>query len=113
VIYHLALRRDWEQAQRDGAYTQSTIGRTLADEGFVHASSAAQWPVVRARFYDAVDEPLVLLHIDEARLRSPVVVEVGDPATGELFPHVYGPIDLAAVVATSRLEPPHGPGAPV
>jgi uncharacterized protein (DUF952 family) len=112
VIYHLAQQADWEQAQRDGAYTRSTIGRSLDDEGFVHASSAEQWPVVRSRFYAGVDEPLVLLHIDEARLSSPVVVEVGDPVTGERFPHVYGPIDLEAVVATTRLDPPHGaPGS--
>ncbi|GAA2160780.1 uncharacterized protein (DUF952 family) [Humibacillus xanthopallidus] len=113
MIYHLAQQSGWEQAQRDGAYTQSTIGRSLDDEGFVHASSAQQWPVVRSRFYAAIAEPLVLLHIDESRLSSPVVVEVGDPATGEEFPHVYGPIDLAAVVATTRLDPPHGRTGPV
>ena len=108
MIYHLARQADWERAQCDGAYTWSTIGRSLAEEGFVHASSADQWPVVRSRFYARVDETLVLLHIDESRLSSPVVVEVGDPVTGERFPHVYGPIDLTAVVATTRLDPPHG-----
>lgn len=108
MIYHLAQESDWEQAQRDGAYTRSTIGRSLDDEGFVHASSAEQWPVVRSRFYAGVDEPLVLLHIDQSRLTARVVLEVGDPVTGEQFPHVYGPIDLAAVVETTRLEPPHG-----
>jgi uncharacterized protein (DUF952 family) len=107
VIYHLAQQSDWEQGQRDGAYTRSTIGRSLDEEGFIHASSAEQWPIVRSRFYAGVAERLVLLHIDEALLTSPVVLEVGDPASGEQFPHVYGPIDLAAVVETTRLEPPH------
>ena len=108
MIYHLAQQSEWEQAQRDWLYARSTIGRSLADEGFVHASSAEQWSVVRSRFYADVTEPLVLLHVDESRLTSPVVLEVGDPATGERFPHVYGPIDLDAVVATTRLDPPHG-----
>ena len=81
MIYHLAEQAHWQQALRDGTYAQSTRGRTLAEEGFIHASSAEQWPVVRSRFYADVAEPLVLLHIDEARLGSPVVHEVGDPAT--------------------------------
>ena len=91
MIYHLAEQAHWQQALRDGTYTQSTRGRTLAEEGFIHASSAEQWPVVRSRFYADVAEPLVLFHVDESRLGSPVVHEVGDPATGETFPHVYGP----------------------
>ncbi len=108
MIYHLAELPHWEQAQRDGVYTRSTLGRSLEDEGFVHAASAEQWPAVRERFYASVSEPLVLLHIDEARLTSPIRLEVGDPVTGERFPHVYGPIDLAAVADTTELQPPHG-----
>ena len=107
MIYHLAEQAHWEQAQHDGAYTRSTIGRSIDDEGFVHASSAEQWPGVRARCYAHVTEPLVLLHIDETLLSVPVVLEVGDPVTGERFPHVYGPIELGAVVATTVLQPPH------
>lgn len=107
MIYHLAEAAHWEAALREGRYARSTLGRSLEDEGFVHASSSEQWPVVRSRFYAQVAEPLVLLEIDETRLTSPVVREVGDPATGEEFPHVYGPIDLDAVVATTRLDPPH------
>lgn len=107
MIYHLAEQADWEQAQHDGTYTRSTRGRSLEEEGFIHASSAEQWPVVRSRFYADVAEPLVLLHIDESILGSPVVHEVGDPTTGETFPHVYGPIEVAAVVDTTLVEPPH------
>lgn len=107
AIYHLAQQSHWEAAQRSGSYRQSTVGRTLEQEGYVHASSAEQWPVARRRFYAAVDEPLVLLEIDEAALSAEVVREPGHPASNELFPHVYGPIELSAVVATTRLDPPH------
>ncbi|GAB2753598.1 DUF952 domain-containing protein [Terrabacter koreensis] len=107
MIYHLAEEADWEQARRDGSYTRSTRGVSLEEEGFIHASSEQQWPVVRARFYADVAGPLVLLHIDESRLTPEVVHEVGDPATGESFPHVYGPIDVDAVVDTTVLPPPH------
>ncbi|NUO89390.1 MAG: DUF952 domain-containing protein [Dermatophilaceae bacterium] len=107
MIYHLAEQADWEQARRDGSYTRSTRGVSLEEEGFIHASSAEQWPAVRSRFYADVAGPLVLLHIDESRLGSQVVYEVGDASTGETFPHVYGPIDVEAVVDTTLLDPPH------
>lgn len=107
VIYHLAEQSHWERARRDGIYARSTRGLSLGEEGFIHASSAQQWPVVRRLFYGDVTEPLVLLHIDESRLGSPVVHEVGNPETGETFPHIYGPVDVDAVVDTTVLRPPH------
>ncbi|HEU5129588.1 MAG TPA: DUF952 domain-containing protein [Glycomyces sp.] len=112
-IFHVALRSDWEAARRAGAYTVSTRGRTLAEEGFVHASRADQWPGVRERFYADVAEPLVLLVIDPDRLGSPMVDESPPdaPAGGETFPHVYGPIDLAAVVQVVPLDGEGNPPA--
>lgn len=107
AIYHLAQQSHWDAAQGAGSYRQSTVGRTLEQEGFIHASSAEQWPVARRRFYAAVDEALVLLEIDEAALTADVVREPGNPGSDELFPHVYGPIEVSAVVATTRLDPPH------
>ena len=55
----------------DGAYTTSTYGVTLEQEGFIHASRADQWEAVRERFYADVDEPLVLLEIDTDLLDVP------------------------------------------
>jgi uncharacterized protein (DUF952 family) len=52
---------------------------------------------VAARFYAEVTEPLVLLEIDPGLLTS-MVVEEAPPGGDEAFPHVYGPIDLTAVV---------------
>ncbi len=50
---------------------------------------------------------LVVLEIDEARLAAPAVWEEGDPPhpDGRLFPHVYGPIPVAAVVTVTDLPP--------
>ncbi|GAA5148792.1 hypothetical protein GCM10023340_23130 [Nocardioides marinquilinus] len=102
-IFHLATVADWDAARRAGRYTTSTRGRTLAQEGFIHASRGDQWQGVRERYYADVDEPLVLLVIDTERLTSPVVDEEV-PGSGETFPHVYGPIDVDAVVGTIPLE---------
>lgn len=96
-IYHLALVADWHAAVAAGEYTISSLGVTLEQEGFIHASRADQWRGVKQRYYADVPEPLVLLVIDPDLLTSPLVVEeVG--GTGETYPHIYGPINLDAVV---------------
>ena len=110
-IFHIATVADWTAAQESGSYTTSTRGRTLAEEGFIHASRGDQWLAVRRRFYADVDEPIVLLTIDTDLLTSRVVEEpVADSA--ETFPHVYGPIDVAAVLTALPLDGPEPPAAP-
>lgn len=106
-IFHLATAADWAAAQQVGRYTTSTRGRTLAEEGFVHASRADQWQGVRERYYADVTEPLVLLVIDPDRLGAPVVEESvpGSPAGAETFPHVYGAIEVDAVTRVIALDP--------
>lgn len=99
-IYHVSLAADWTAAQAAGEYTVSTRGRTLEQEGFLHASYADQVPGVLDRFYADVTEPMVLLVIDPDRLTVPLVPESPPGATGEgaeKFPHIYGPLDPAAV----------------
>jgi uncharacterized protein (DUF952 family) len=102
-ILHIAERTHWESARAAGvSYTMSTLGRTLDDEGFIHCSSdMAQVDGVLARFYTGVRrEDLVLLTIDVSRLDAPVRYE---PAGDELFPHVYGPIPVSAVIDARSL----------
>jgi len=101
-IFHIATVADWEAAQESGSYTTSTRGRTLAEEGFIHASRAEQWPQVRRRFYADVTEPLLLLVIDTERLDVPLVEE--EVPGGESFPHLYGPLRPSAVVQALPLE---------
>jgi uncharacterized protein (DUF952 family) len=102
-IFHLALASEWAAAQRSGSYTTSTLGRTLAQEGFIHASRADQWQGVRQRFYADVAEPLVLLVIDTSRLGVPVVAEPAPDST-ETFPHIYGPLPVSAVVQALPID---------
>jgi uncharacterized protein (DUF952 family) len=101
-IFHLALASEWEAAQVSGVYAVSTLGRTLDEEGFIHASRADQWAGVRERFYTGVTEPLVLLTIDRSRLLAEVRDEAV-PGLDETFPHVYGPINVDAVVEATRV----------
>ena len=96
ILFHIARRRDWEAAERVGAYRISTLDRTLEQEGFIHLSFARRVRGVADRFYSEIDDELVLLSIDPAKLTAPVVTE---PAAGtdEPFPHLYGELPVAAV----------------
>jgi glutathione S-transferase len=98
ALFHIALPADFEAARETGAYTVSSRGRSLAEEGFIHCSFAHQVDATLRRFYDDVDT-VVVLRIDPAAVADIVVVEdLAD--TGEPFPHLYGPLPMAAVVGT-------------
>ncbi|MDM7951953.1 MAG: DUF952 domain-containing protein [Cyanobium sp. CZS 25K] len=96
-LYHLALADEWRQAQAAGVYERSTRGQSLQQVGFIHASGAEQVEATYGRFYADAGEVL-LLSIDPGRLTAPVRWEPA-PDTGEMFPHIHGPLPLEAVLA--------------
>ncbi len=100
TLVHLAMPADWEAAQAAGEYRMSTRGVTLEQEGFIHCSFDHQVLGVANRFYAVVDE-LAVLRLDPSRLGSEVVVEPPFPGSVEHFPHIYGPIPLAAVISVT------------
>ena len=102
MILHFCGRSDWEAAEAVGEYT----AESLATQGFIHCSTAEQ-AHVPANVVAHGRTDLVLLYIDESRLPSPAVWEQGDPPDpdGMLFPHVYGPIPVAAVVEVRDFPP--------
>lgn len=103
-IFHIATAAEWAQAQQTGRYTTSTRGRTLAEEGFIHASRADQWEGVRDRYYADVDEPLLLLVIDPDRLTVPLIEEPVAGPGSETYPHIYGPLSPDAVLHAMPLD---------
>ncbi len=99
IIFHAALPNQWEAAQDLGLYKMSTRGVTLADEGFIHCSRRSQAEGVANRYYSDITN-LILLTLDRRTIGSPVLDETA-VSTGEKFPHVYGPIPVAAVVSVT------------
>ena len=101
-IFHIATAADWRRTLESGSYTTSTVGRTLEEEGFIHASRRDQVQGVFDRYYAGLGQDLVLLTIDPTRLtEAEVRVEaVGDDS----YPHVYGPINRSAVVDVVPLD---------
>ncbi|MCF6379701.1 DUF952 domain-containing protein [Nocardioides KLBMP 9356] len=101
-IFHVATAADWRRTLETGTYTTSTVGRTLAEEGYIHASRRDQVQGVFDRYYAGLGEDLVLLSIDPARLtEAEVRVE---PVGDDTYPHVYGPINRLAVVDVTPLN---------
>ena len=100
-IFHLTTPEVWSATQETGGWTTSTRGRTLEQEGFVHCSQAHQVEGVRAFWFADLDE-VVLLEIETDLLTSPWRSEQL-PGADQPYPHVYGPVDLAAVVDVRRL----------
>jgi uncharacterized protein (DUF952 family) len=102
-IYHIASAADWARAVRDGQYTMSTRGRTLAEEGFIHACTAEQVPLVANAYYQGVPD-LVLLVIDPERVRPELRYE-HVPGQDQPYPHIYGPLNADAVLAARPFTP--------
>lgn len=94
-IFHIARVDDWTAARSAGTYTISTAGRTLAQEGFIHASRSDQVSTVWEHFYSGSRQPLVLLTIETDKLTSPWSE---DPVGEETYPHIHGPLNVSAVV---------------
>lgn len=93
VIYHLSTRVEWQAAAATGAYTADS----LVSEGFIHCSTAQQVLATARRIF-AGRTDLILLCVDSARVAPEIRyenLEGGD----NLFPHIYGPLAVAAVVA--------------
>ncbi|MEY2451878.1 MAG: hypothetical protein QOD92_1452 [Acidimicrobiaceae bacterium] len=100
-IYDLALTGDWE-SEPTRPYTTSTLGKTLADQGFIHCSFRTQVQQIADVVYRGRTDT-VLLELDPARLTASIRVENLDGGD-EVFPHIYGPINRDAVVKSTPLR---------
>jgi len=91
LIYHIAGSESWELQNRGGEYRHGS----LEIEGFIHCSLAEQVPGTLEKFFPSLDG-LILLEIVVQRLVPELRYENG-------FPHIYGPLNLDAVVAVRPL----------
>ncbi len=105
-ILHITTRQAWIAATRSGRYSAPS----LDTDGFIHASTIRQVLPVAAKFYRG-QTGLVLLEIDPSRLSSELRWEPpadGGPPPGvpegDAFPHIYGPVNLDAVVQVVDFE---------
>lgn len=97
-IYHITTQNQWQTAQQKGFYEAAS----LAVEGFIHCSTEQQVAGVLERYYSGVNN-LVKLVIDTSKLTHKLVYELA-PSVNQQFPHIYGTINLDAVVEVINLN---------
>jgi uncharacterized protein (DUF952 family) len=101
LIYHLAPAARWQTWPAGVPY----VPAEYEADRFIHCTAGDDLMLkVANRFYRAAPGDFVLLAIDPARLSAPVKWEPpahpdgAEPAATEpLFPHIYGPIERAAI----------------
>ena len=94
---HITSSKTWREAQRQGAYRAPS----LETEGFVHFSKPNQVVAVANVLYHG-QKDLVLLCVSPEKLVAELEYEVG---TDEAYPHLYGPLNLGAVVNVVAFSP--------
>jgi uncharacterized protein (DUF952 family) len=92
MIYHITTQSAWEDAQKNGKYE----AESLQKEGFIHMSHEHQIEGVLERYFQG-KTALVKLTVDETKIIAEIKNELS-PSLQETFPHVYGAINLDAVV---------------
>jgi uncharacterized protein (DUF952 family) len=107
-IYHIADLQFWNQAHQT---EQAYMPESLEKEGFIHASTAQQLAFVRQASLFATDKAWVVLTIDPLKVNAEIKYEPGRALPGvyeektqnALFPHIYGPLNLDAVIQADPL----------
>jgi uncharacterized protein (DUF952 family) len=98
VIYKICASAEWAAAETSGSYAGSEHDRR---DGFIHFSTAAQLAGTLAKHF-AGRSDLRLIAIDADALGDALR---WDPARdGDLFPHLYGALPIAAALWTRELK---------
>ena len=98
TIYKICPASAWREAERQGVYRGSAHD---ARDGFIHFSSAAQVAeTAKKHFFGQTG--LFLIAVDPDALGDALRWEVS--RGGELFPHLYGELDLGAVTAVLNMH---------
>lgn len=98
IAYKIVDRAAWEAVPADGAWDGSAVD--LAD-GYVHMSSADQLVETARRHYAGRDD-LLLLTVELTGFGPALKWEAS--RGGALFPHLYGPLPVAAAVRTRPMS---------
>lgn len=97
LILHITPRSHWQKAQQEGIYA----AESLETDGFIHCSTPAQ-VVGTANAFFGGQSGLVLLCMESDRVQAEIRYEAAD---GNLFPHIYGQLNLDAVMQVLDFEP--------
>lgn len=97
LIYKICPRALWREAEAAGRFTGAPIDH---QDGFIHFSTADQVAETAARHF-AGQGDLLLVAVEAGALGDALRYEPS--RGGDLFPHLYGPLPLSAVVAVDEM----------
>jgi uncharacterized protein (DUF952 family) len=97
TVYKIVAADLWRAAEDSGVFAGAGVDLT---DRFIHLSTAAQARRTAQLFFAGQDN-LVLVAIDEASLGGALKYEPS--RGGDLFPHLYGPLPLTAVLSVRPL----------
>ena len=101
ILVRITDKASWEQAKTLGVFHGE-----LEDDGFVHLLKPEQVLKV-ANISFAGRDDLMLLVLHRARIRSSIF-DADLYNTGELFPHIFGALNLEAVMMVLDFPPSEG-----
>jgi len=93
-IYHVTTLKEWEAARLKNEYTPVNYEQ----DGFIHCSVEKQIPGVLDRFYKGQTGL-----VEKVKVQRPVLFELAEDLD-ELFPHIYGALNLDSVVEVSTIS---------
>ncbi|MHB8106369.1 MAG: DUF952 domain-containing protein [Candidatus Cryosericum sp.] len=96
MIYHIETEGLWQQAVLDGEY----LPENFESDGFIHCAALEQVTDVANKYYRGKDD-LLLLCIGQKLLNAETLWELSD---GLYYPHIFGSLNLSAVVAALPLR---------
>lgn len=92
IIFKICPAASWREAEAEGVFRGSEVDQK---DGYIHFSTGSQVAETAARHFAGIDD-LMLIAVDDMRLGDALKWE---PArSGDLFPHLYEPLALAAVL---------------
>jgi uncharacterized protein (DUF952 family) len=91
LLYKIMSKQEWETAQAHGIYEGSEVD---LKDGFIHLSAAHQVRATAQKHF-ANRTDLLLVSVLEKNLGKNLKWEVS--RGGDLFPHIYGPLQLSAI----------------
>ena len=97
TIYKISPRAEWQGAIAAGTFTGAPVD--LAD-GFIHFSTAGQVAETATKHFRGQAD-LLLIAVDATALGNSLKWEPS--RGGDLFPHLYGPLDVKHARATFEL----------
>ena len=99
VIFHLVKKNDWEKNRNEKKYNASS----LKTQGFIHCCRESQIKSVMEKVFKN-QNGLLLVSIDTEKVKAEIKEDIVPDEDLHSCPHIYGPLNLDAVVKVEQLK---------